>query len=133
MSQIVTTRTPAELVEVYIKLRAKKEAATAEFKKSLETTNQVMDALEGVLLTKLQELGVDSLTAKGIGTVYRNTSHSATVKDRAAFRAWVEANDQWEAVDLRANKVAVRELLEAGKEVPGVQFTSVNTVGIRSA
>lgn len=131
MSQIVTTKTPAELVEAYIKLRDKKEAAQAEFKKSLEATNQVMEMLEGVLLTKLQELGVDSLTAKGIGTVYRNTQYSATVQDRAEFREWVESTGNWEAVDLRANKVAVREMLNEGKEVPGVKFTATHTVGIR--
>lgn len=79
MSQLVTTRTPAELVEAYIKLRDKKDLAKAEFKKSLETTNQVMEMLEGLLLSKLEELGVDSLTAKGIGTVYRNTEDSCTV------------------------------------------------------
>lgn len=133
MSQVVTTKTPAELVEAYIKLRDKKEAANAEFKKSLEATNQVMTMLEGLLLTKLEELGVDSLSAKGIGTVYRNTSDSATVQDRQMFREWVEATCNWEAVDLRANKTVVRDMLNKGEAVPGVKFTSTHTVGIRRA
>jgi len=131
MSQAVTTKTPAELVEAYIKLRDKKEAAQAEFKKSLEGTNKIMGMLEGILLEKLQELGVDSLSAKGIGVVYRNTQHSATVEDKAAFREFVESTNNWDVCDLRANKVAVREMLEAGDPVPGVKFTSVHTVGIR--
>jgi hypothetical protein len=61
------------------------------------------------------------------------TQHSATVQDRATFREWVESTGNWDAVDLKANKVAVRELLEAGTEVPGVKFTSVHTIGVRRA
>lgn len=133
MSQPVTTRTPAELVEAYIKLRDKKEAAQAEFKKSLETTNKIMDTLEAVLLQKLEELGVDSLTAKGIGTVYRNTQDSCTVQDKPVFREWVEETGNWDAVDLRANKTAIRDMLNKGEEVPGVKFSSIHTVGIRRA
>ena len=133
MSQLTTTRTPAELVEAYIKLRDKKEAANAEFKKSLEVVNDLMERLEGVLLQKLEELGVDSLTAKGIGTVYRNTQWSCTVQDKAAFRGWVEETHNWDVTDLRANKVAVRELADKGEPVPGVHLTSIHTVGIRRA
>lgn len=133
MSEALTKRTPAELVEAYIKLRDKKEAATAEFKKSLETTNKVMDMLEGVLLEQLQTLGVDSLTAKGIGTVYRNTQNSCTVEDRDTFRSWVEETENWDVVDMRANKTAVKELLDKGETVPGVKFSSIYTVGIRRA
>jgi hypothetical protein len=132
-AQNETSRTPAELAAAYIKLRDKKEAATAEFKKSMELTNQIMETLEGILLKKLEELGVDSLTTKGVGTVYRLTQDSCTVQDKPEFRAWVEETQNWDAVDLRANKIAMRELLSKGVEVPGVKFTSVHTVGIRRA
>lgn len=133
MSQVVTSRTPAELVEAYIKLRDKKEAAEAEFKKSMEATNKVMSTLEGVLLEKLEELGMDSLTAKGVGTVYRNTQYSCTVKDKALFREWVEENDRWDVADVRASKAAVKDLFDAGTIVPGVTLSTVRTVGIRRA
>lgn len=128
----VADRPPAELVSIYIGLRDAKKAAEAEFKKSMERTNQGMEKLEGLLLMKLAELGADSLACPE-GTVYRNTQHSATVQDRATFREWVETTGNWDVVDLKANKVAVRELLEAGTEVPGVKFTSVQTVGVRRA
>jgi hypothetical protein len=131
MSQLATNRTPAELVAAYIKLRDKKEAAHAEFKKSLETTNQIMEQLEGILLQKLQELGVDSLSAKGIGTVYRNTQYSATVEDKAAFRQYLEESGDWDALDLKANKTAARLRADEGNPLPGVKFSSFATVGIR--
>ena len=67
----------------------------------------------------------------GIGTVYRNTSDSATVQDKAEFREWVESTGNWDVVDMRANKTVVRDMLNKGELVPGVKFTSTHTVGIR--
>lgn len=132
MSQnVTTTKTPAELVEAYIKLRDKKEAAQEEFKKSLESTNQVMEMLEGILLQKLQELGVDSLSAKGVGTVYRNTKDSATVEDKQAFREYIEESGDLAVLDLKANKTVARDRANSGTPIPGVKFTSIISVGIR--
>lgn len=128
----VAERPPAELVAIYIGLRDAKKAAEAEFKKSMERTNQGMEKLEAILLQKLTEMGADSLSCDA-GTVYRNTQNSATVQDRQAFREWIESTGNWDVVDLKANKAAVRELLDTGTEIPGVKFTSVHTVGVRRA
>jgi len=127
----VSERSPAELVELYIKLRDAKEAAAEEYKKSMERTNLGMQKLEAILLDRLQVLEVDSLTAKGIGTVYRNTQYSATVQDAREFKAFLDSSGDWELADIRANKTAVRAALAAGKSVPGVNFTTNHTVGIR--
>lgn len=126
----VADRPPAELVAIYIGLRDAKRSAEEEFKKSMERTNQGLERLEGILLSKLEALGADSLSCDA-GTVYRNTQYSATVQDKPAFREYVENSGDWDLVDLRANKVAVREKLEAGGTVPGVKFTAINTVGVR--
>jgi hypothetical protein len=125
-------KTPAELVSDYITLRDHKKKADAEFKASMERVNRGMEMLEGMLLAKLDELGADSLACDA-GTVYKNTQHSATVNDRPLFKAWVEETDNWEAMDIKANKSVVRALLANGIEVPGVTFTSINTVGVRRA
>jgi hypothetical protein len=126
----IADRPPAELVSIYIALRDAKKKADDEFKKSMERTNQGMERLEGILLQKLQDLGCDSLSCEA-GTVYRNTQNSATVQDKEAFREWVQKTNKWEAADLRASKVAIKAMLEAGEEIPGVKFTSIFTVGIR--
>jgi len=132
MSQnVTTTKTPAELVEAYIKLRDKKEAAQEEFKKSLESTNQVMDMLEALLLQKLNDMGVDSLTAKGVGTVYRNSKDTATVEDKQAFREYIEETNDLTVLDLKANKTVARDRANSGTPIPGVKFSSTVTVGIR--
>lgn len=132
MSQnVTTTKTPAELVEAYIKLRDKKEAAQEEFKKSLESTNQVMEMLESLLLQKLNDMGVDSLTAKGVGTVYRNSKDTATVEDKQAFREYIEETNDLTVLDLKANKTVARDRANSGTPIPGVKFSSTVTVGIR--
>lgn len=124
--------TPAEMVAMYIKLRNYKKAAQEEFDKSMERPNAGLKKLESMLLKHLNENELDNVSAKGIGTAYRNTSHSATVEDRESFRAYIVDNDAWALADIRANKKTVREALEKGVEVPGVKFTSVVTIGVRA-
>ena len=130
MATPATERTPAELVSAFVKLRDKKRQAEAEYKKSMEVVNKLLEQLEGILLQKLEEIGADSIACEA-GTVYRNTQYSATVQDRETFREWVQSTDNWEAVDLRANKAVVRNILDAGEEVPGVKFSCILTVGVR--
>lgn len=124
---------PAEMVANYIRLRDYKKAADEEFKKSMEKVNTAMEKLEGQMLTHLEETGANSIACDQ-GTVYRNTQYSATVEDRDAFRAWVVQTQEWEAVDLKANKTYVKESAsEKGEIPPGVKFTQMHTVGVRRA
>jgi len=124
--------TPARMVELYITLRDKKEAANAEFKKSMEKVNAAMEKLEGKMLQHLQETEGESIRTK-YGTVYRNTQHSATVKDRDAFLKWIEDTGNTEAMDVRANKTFIKEFAEntGGDIPPGINFSQIHTVGVR--
>lgn len=127
----IDTMTPADMVAMYIKLRDFKKAAADEFDKSMERPNAALKKLEAALLDHLNKNGIDNVSAKGIGTAYRNTSHSATVEDREAFKNFITQNDAWALADIRANKKTVREAIDGGTEVPGVKLTSVVTVGVR--
>jgi hypothetical protein len=123
--------TPAQKVAAYIKLRDHIKQAKEEFESSIEKPKLAMAKLEAELLDDLNKSGADSIAAKGVGTVYRNTQYSATVENREAFIEFVNANG-WDAVDLKANKTFVREYItEKGAIPPGVKFTQVETVGIR--
>jgi len=127
----MTTPTPAEKIAQYIKLRDYKKAAEDEFKKSLERVVEAMRKLEADLLEHLNQTGSDSLAAKGVGTVYRSKRESATVDDPLEFLAWVRDNEQWEALDIRANKTFVAELAEIGDLPPGVKFSIDQTINVR--
>lgn len=127
----MSTMTPAQKVAAYIKLRDFKKAAEEEFKNSMKRTNDAMDRLEADLLAHLNDTGANSLACDE-GTVYRNIQFSATVENREAFKAYVEENSLWEAMDIRANKTFVREFMDKhGTALPGIKVSQLATVGVR--
>lgn len=127
----ISDKTPAELIEMYIAIRDRKKELDDAHKEKCAKINEGLEKLEGILLAKLQDLGVDSLTAKGVGTVYRNKQDSASVQDKSAFKQWLDETGNWDAADIKANKTAVREYLAGGVVVPGVAFNTTLTVGVR--
>lgn len=122
---------PADMVSNYIKLRDFKKKADDEYKKSMEKVNLAMEKLEGELLRHLNDTGGDSLKCAD-GTVYKSMQTSASVKDPDAFKKWLLETEEWEALDLKANKTYVKEYAdEHGVVPPGVNFTQMQTVGVR--
>jgi N12 class adenine-specific DNA methylase len=122
--------TPAEMVEMYIKLRDHKKAAEKAFKESLERTEQGMEKLEGMMLKHLDDTGANNIACDA-GTVYRNMQLNVTVEDKQEFLNWLQQSGEWEALDLKANKTYVRQAMEDGDLVPGVRHSSIFTVGVR--
>lgn len=127
MSQMNT----AQKIEKYVKLRDYKKEVNDEVKKRLEVVNKAMELLETSLLEDLHNSGGESL-ASDAGTVYVRTFESATVKDRDKFVTWLYGPDgDTEALDVRANKKIVSELMAKGVDVPGVKYTAIEQVGVR--
>lgn len=122
--------TAKEMVRNYIRLRDHKKEADTEFKKSMERVNEGMKKLEGMMLNHLNESGAKNI-ATDEGTVYRNTKYSATVRDRDVFLTHVREHDEWDALDVRANKTYIREHADDGNVIPGVELSSIVTVGVR--
>lgn len=122
--------TLATKVEQFIKLRDYKAKAKKEFDNSMQRINEAVDKLEGEILATLQENGMKNAKTD-FGTAYINTQSSATVADRDVFEEWCEVTGNRGAMDIRANKKAIRELLDDGEEVPGVRFTERVTIGVR--
>jgi hypothetical protein len=118
------------MVRNFIRLRDHKKAAEEEFKKSMERVNQGMAKLEALMLDHLSQSGANSINTDH-GTVYILERTSATVKDRDAFIQYVVDNNAWDALDVKANKPFIKAQLDEGVVVPGVNFSSVNTVGVR--
>lgn len=118
------------LVANYIKLRDYKKKADDDFEASMVRVNEAMKKLEAQALDYMSNTGAESIATEA-GTVYRNTKYTATVQDKEAFRKFVEEHGEWEALDMRANKTYVREMMTAGNPVPGVTLSAINTVGVR--
>ncbi len=117
-------------VRQFIKLRDHKTAAKKAFDDSMKRVNEAITKLEGEILAKLQADGLQNIKTED-GTAYQNTQSTATVKDRDAFESWAEETGNRGAMDIRANKKAIRELLDEGVEVPGVSFTERTIIGVR--
>jgi hypothetical protein len=123
---MATDYTPAEMVE----LRDHKKQAEDEFHASMERTRQGMDKLESMILAHLNESGLANIKCSA-GTAYRKTDYSATVKDREAFLKFIQESGLWDLLDARANKKFVREYTEQTAMVPGVDLSSISSVGVR--
>lgn len=112
------TEKPIDLIAKYVSLRDQRIAAEKRFaewrKENFDTT---MDEIEGKLLDICNSSGVDSLKTKA-GTAYKKSSVSVTTADGDAFRTYVIDTRQYELADLRPNKTAINEVINAGKPLP---------------
>jgi hypothetical protein len=119
-----------ELIGKYIKLRDRKALMEKGHKQSLVPINEMMEKIEAVLSTHLTKTGAQSSNTKA-GTVYLKTQLSCTVEDRDAFLRFVMKNKKFSFIESKANKVAVREYLDAEQAPPpGVKVTQRVTVNV---
>lgn len=122
---------PSQMVALYVKCRDELKVRNDAHKQSVQKIVDVMTKLEGLMLEHLNQTGADSL-ASPAGTVYKRTETSCTVEDKTAFEEWARDQDSWDALDVKANKTAVKALIDAGKPLPpGVKVTQVALVGVR--
>jgi hypothetical protein len=130
---------PTALVNAYLVIRAER-ADLAKKEAELKTKQ---DLLGGMIMDKMRELDMSAFTSNGY-TVYQSTLTTASVKDRAAFLAFVQENDLFDLVDLRASKDAVvnwmndnpwpqQDGTEVPTPVPGVEINAIARVNVRKA
>lgn len=122
-----------DLVAQMVKVRDKLKEADDAHKAKTKVARDYKEALEGKLLSKLNEVGGESVKTSS-GTVYRTTRRSATIADGDAFRQFVIGNEAFDMVDWKANANAVDDFIKSeGSPPPGVNFTTAFTVGVRRA
>lgn len=120
-----------QLTSKYILLRDVISEEEAAHKQALAPKKQLLEDMAALLTQKLQALKIDS-AASPMGTVYLTQKKSASIADQEAFWKFVVDNQAWDLVDKRANKVAVEDYINQFHQLPpGVNFTMVDTVGVR--
>lgn len=118
-------------INQYVALRDKIAALDKAHKEKMAPFREMLDTLGGVLLTHLGNIAADSVATPS-GTVYKTTKYSAAIADGSAFWSFVESQNAWDLIDKKANVTAVKEFIEQNHTPPpGVNFTSVATVGVR--
>ena len=128
-----TTKTPTTLlkgttVDKLVSLRNKKRDLEASVK-SLEGQ---IEELQSQLLEEMETAGVDKFSGK-LGTVSISTNVVANVEDWDALYPYIAKNKLWHLLQRRVSDPAYRELLDAGKKVPGVQPFSKKRLNLRAA
>lgn len=122
-----------QLVDQYVRLRDKLKEADDAHKKKTTAAREYLVMLNGKLLEQLAAVGGESVKTPH-GTAYQSTKRSASIADGDAFREYVINNGEFDLVDWRANANAVDDFIkEHGAVPPGVNFSTMITVGVRRA
>ena len=120
-----------QLIDMYTKLRAKRDTIKARHKQELEKVNEVMERIETIIQSSLVAGGVNSVRTDA-GTAFQTTRNSITVADPAAFRQWAIATGNQGLYENRVSKEAVEEYMKQGHPLPpGLKMSSDTTVNIR--
>ena len=115
----------------YVGLRDKIKALDDAHKEKMKPFREMLETLGGVLLDHLKNQAADSVSTPS-GTVYKTVKNSASIADGTAFWNFVVENNEWDLIDKKANVSAVQDFIEAhSSPPPGVNFSSVITVGVR--
>ena len=125
--------TPDRAIDLFIRLRAKKEALVERHKEELRPFTEALAALETTLLGILDSAGLQNMKSDA-GTAYKRIETSVTVDNWQATLDWIVANEAWEFLEARVNKTATKDLMEEkGEPPPGVVVRQEARVGVRKA
>lgn len=123
--------TVAQMTELYIKLRDKRDEVKKAHTEQLQPYNDMMGKLEGLLHAELQRAQLDSMRSEA-GTVYRSTETSVSVKDWPATLAFIQDNKLFDLFEARVSKTAAIAVIEETKApIPGVQITQTEVLRVR--
>lgn len=117
-------------IEIRDVLKALEDAYEAKRKPLLE----VKERISGELMQFLDDNKLTNAQTKH-GTVHTTTRSSASLTDAQLFFDFVLENERYELLDKRANATAVKDYVKenGGNLPPGVNLSSIKTVGVRRA
>ena len=115
----------------YVKLRDAKNAMVKKQKEELDPLQTKIDFLENYLQKYLLDRNVESIRTEA-GTAFLQRATSATVRDWVATLEYIVANKDWDLLEARVSKTAVKDFIEQhGSCVPGVEFSEAIVTRVR--
>lgn len=120
------------MVDQFVRVRDAIKQVEEDNKNKLAPAKEYLEQLNGAILEKLTEVGLESAKTK-FGTAYKTVRRSATIADGQAFRDFITGNGMYDLVDWRANAVAVGSFIDAnnGELPPGVNYSTFVQIGVR--
>lgn len=124
----MTTEKTNALAAGYLKL----DKAVAAAEKKAKDLKKQRDDVERELIEKIREDKLDGIRYKGINFTpgYRESLRAA---DWDAYWAWARKDKLGVYVQRRPAVTAVREQLDAGKTVPGIEIEKISVLYVSKA
>lgn len=120
-------------VKQYVAVRDAIKAIKDKHEKELEPMVDIQNKLTGIIQTCLEAAGAESIKTSE-GTAYTTTRYTASLQDPKLFMDFVIENKAFDLMDRKANAPAVRDYVaEKGTLPPGVNLSSISTIGVRRA
>lgn len=125
--------TDEEIIEAYLAFRNAKKAMKARHEEELKPLDANMAIIADAMLRILTERGANN-TKTNVGTAFKTTRTSATVKDRDAFLNYVFDHHALSLLTNHVSKEEVEAVIElTGAPPPGVDVSRETVVQFRKA
>lgn len=120
-------------VEQYIRVRDAIQEANKKHEEQIKPLVEIQNLLTGWMQNFMEQAGADNIKTAH-GTCYSTTRYTASLADPEAFMNHVISSKSFDLLDRKANVTAVKEYVqEHGSLPPGVNLSSIKTVGVRRA
>lgn len=133
---VADTQVPATVdkrVQQYVEVRDAIKASNDKHEAEIKPLVELQNLLTGWLQTFMESAGADNIKTPH-GTCYNSTRYTASLADPEAFMTFVKTNDKFDLLDRKANVTACKDYVaETGTLPPGVNMSSIKTVGVRRA
>lgn len=122
----------SRLLEVFIALRDRRGERKKQFDEADADDKAKQEKIEAILMDRMTARGIDSMAVKGVGTAYKSTRVSYTVRDAEAVRKFVEETGHTDMLDLKINKTFADTFVQENNDLPpGVNRNTFTQVNIR--
>lgn len=128
---------PGDLIAEYLWLRDNRRAQEKAFEEFIRDNYATrMAEIERDLLDFLQQTGGQNFSDEETGTAFKTTKVSVSTSkggDALAFRRHVIGTEDWDLVDWRPNRTAIKAMVARGENPGdiGVNYSEFETVGVR--
>lgn len=127
------TVTVDKRVAQYIAVRDAIKAANDKHEAEIKPLTDLQNMLTGWLQSFMEQAGAENVKTAH-GTCYSSTRYSASLADPEAFMKFVRDTNSFDLLDRKANVTAVKDYVaEKNTLPPGVNLSSIKTVGVRRA
>lgn len=111
-----------EAINTYVATRDDLARERKEYNTYEAKAKNYMDRIEMFIKTKADEMGVDSVRTAS-GTAYRTVKTQYRVGNWEEYLAWMKETDNFQCLEKRAAKNAVKEIHdETGEIPPGLEY-----------